>query len=74
MSLDGQVLVIAIVAVVLKLLLWYREKDEVGLDVEPDRQDVLHVDDSELRLRAGEQPNGAEGIVATVLRPRLDGR
>jgi hypothetical protein len=74
MSLDVQVLVVAFVAVALKLLLWYRKKDVVGVDVDPDRQDVLHLDGSELRLRARAQPDGAEDIVATVLRPRLDRR
>jgi hypothetical protein len=44
------------------------------VNVEPDRKDVLHLDDSELRLRAGARPDGAEGIVATTLRPRLDRR
>ena len=46
MSLDGQVLVIAFFAVALKLLLWSREEDVVGTGVEPDRNDVLHLDDS----------------------------
>src|ERR1700730_7514643 len=44
MSLDGQVLVIAVFAVALKLSLWSSE-DVVGVDVEPDRKDVLHLDD-----------------------------
>jgi hypothetical protein len=74
MSLDGQVLVIAFFALALKLLLWSREEDVVGVNVEPDRKDVLHLDDNELRLRAGARPNGTEGIVATALRPRLDRR
>jgi hypothetical protein len=71
MSLDGQVLVIAFFAVALKLLLWSRE-DVVGVDVEPDRKDMLHRDDSGLRLRAGARPDGGEGTVATAPRPRLD--
>jgi hypothetical protein len=74
MSLDGQVLVIAFFALALKLLLWSREEDVVGVNVEPDRKDVLHLDDSGLRLRAGARADGAEGIVATTLRPRLDRR
>jgi hypothetical protein len=74
MSLDEQVLVIAFFALALKLLVWSREEDVVGVNVEPDRKDVLHLDDSELRLRAGARPDGAEGIVATALRPRLDRR
>jgi hypothetical protein len=74
MSLDGLVLVIAFFAVALKLLLWFREEGVVGVDVEPDRKDVMHLDDSGLRLRAGARPDGAEGIVATALRPRLDRR
>ena len=73
MSLDGQVLAIAFFAVALKLSLWSSE-DVVGVDVEPDRKDVLHLDDSGLRLRAGARPGGAEGIAATALRPGLDGR
>jgi hypothetical protein len=73
MSLDGQVLVIAFFAVALKLFLWSR-KDVVGADVEPDRKDVLHLDDSGLRPQAGARPDGAEGIVATTQRPRLDRR
>ena len=46
MSLDGQVLVIAFFALALKLLLWFREEDVVRVDVEPDRKDVLRLDDS----------------------------
>jgi len=61
MSLDGQVVVIAFFALALKLLVWSREKDVVGVNVEPDRKDVLHLDDSELRLRAEARPDGAEG-------------
>jgi len=72
MSLDEQVLVIAFFAVALKLLLWSREEDVVGVDVEPDRKDVLHLDEQRLRLRAGARPDGADGIVATALRRRLD--
>jgi hypothetical protein len=45
MSLDGQVLVIAFFALSLKLLLCFREEDVVAVDVEPDRKDVLHLDD-----------------------------
>lgn len=46
MSLEEQVLVIAFFAVALKLLVWFREEDVVGVDVEPDLNDVLHLDDS----------------------------
>jgi len=46
MSLEEQVLVIAFLAVALKLLVWSMEEDVVGVDVEPDRKDVLHLDDS----------------------------
>jgi hypothetical protein len=74
MSLDGQVLVIAFCAIALKLLLWSRDENLVGLDIDPDRKNVLHLDDSGLRLRAGPQPDGAEGIVTTALRPSLDRR
>jgi hypothetical protein len=74
MSLDGQVLVIAFFAVALKLLLWSREEDGVGVDVEPGRKDVLHLDDSGLRLGARARPEGAEGTVATAPRPRLNRR
>jgi hypothetical protein len=83
MSSDGQVLVIAFFAVALKLLLWSMEEAVVRVDVELDRKDVLHVDNSGLkdvlhvdnsglRLRAGSRAEGAEGIVATARRPRLD--
>ena len=41
MSLDGQVLVIAFFAVALKLFLWFREDDVVGVDIEPDRKHAL---------------------------------
>ena len=73
MSLDGQVLVIAIFAVALKLYLWFSEEDVVRGDVEPDRNDMLHLDDSVLRFQAEARPDGAEGVVATSLRPRLEG-
>ena len=53
MSLDGQVLVIAFFAVALKLLLWCREEDVVGVDVEPDRKDALHLDDSAAATPSG---------------------
>ena len=46
MSLDGQVLVIAFFALSLKLFHWFREEDVVAVNVEPDRKDVLHLDDS----------------------------
>ena len=72
MSLDGQVLVIACFAVALNLLLWSREDKLVGLDVELDPKDVLHLDDSGPRLGAGPRPDGAEGMAATTLRPRLE--
>jgi hypothetical protein len=41
MSLDGQVLVIALFAVALKLFLWSKG-DAVVVDVELNRKDVLH--------------------------------
>jgi len=53
MSLDGQVLVIACFAVALHLLLWCREDNLVGLDVELDPKDVLHLHDSGPRLGGG---------------------
>jgi hypothetical protein len=46
MSLDGQVLVIAFFAAGLRLLVWSRVEDVVGVNVELDRKDVLHPDDS----------------------------
>ena len=70
MPLDGQVLVIAFFAVASKLYLWFSELDAVGVDVEKDGKDVLHLDDSGLGLRVEERP---DGIVATSLRPRLEG-
>jgi hypothetical protein len=53
MSIDSQVLLIAFCAVALKLFLWFRENDVVGVDIEPDRKDVLPLEDSGLRLREG---------------------
>jgi hypothetical protein len=73
MSLDGEVFVIAFFAVALKLYLWFSEVDVVGVDVEPDRKDVLHLDDSGLPLRAEARPDRTEGRIATSLRPRLEG-
>jgi hypothetical protein len=73
MSLDGQVLVIAMFAVALKLYLWFCEEDVVRGDVESDRNDMLHLDDSGLRFQAEARRNGTEGVVATSLRPRLEG-
>jgi hypothetical protein len=73
MSLDGLVLVIAIFAVALKLYLWFSEEGVVRGDIEPDRNDRLHLDDSGLRFQAEARPNGTEGVVATSLRPRLEG-
>jgi hypothetical protein len=74
MSLDGQVLAIAFCAVALKLFLWSRQEGVAGVDVEPDRKDVVHLDDSELRLQAGARPDGAEDIVVSALQPRSDRR
>ena len=74
MSLDGQVLVIAVFAVALKLLLWSREEGVVGVDVEPDRKDVLHLDDSDGDSERERSQTELEGIVATALPPRLDRR
>jgi hypothetical protein len=45
MSLDGQVLVIAFVAVVLNVLLWSKEDNVAGQDVELDPKEVLQLDD-----------------------------
>jgi hypothetical protein len=73
MSFDGQVLVIAFFAVALKLYLWSREAYVVRVDVEPERKEVLHLDGGGQRLRAEARPDGTEGIVATSLRPRLEG-
>ena len=72
MSLDGQVLVIACFAVALNLLVWSREDNVVGLDVELDPKDVLHLDDCGPRLGAVPRPDGAEGMAATTLRSRRD--
>lgn len=74
MSLDGQVLVIAFCAVALKLFLWSREEGVAGVDVEPDRKDVVHLDDSGLQLQAGARPDGAEDIAAIALHSRLGRR
>jgi hypothetical protein len=59
----------------LKLFLWSKEEEEVVVvvDVAPDRKDVLHLDDSGPRLPAEARPDGAEGILATSLSPRLEG-
>lgn len=38
MSLDGEVLAIASCVVALKLFLWSREENAVGVDVESDRE------------------------------------
>ena len=72
MSLDGQVLVIAFVAVALKLFLWSRE-DEAVVIVEPDRKELLRLDDSRLRFTTEARPDRAEGTFATSLSPRLKG-
>jgi hypothetical protein len=72
MSLDGQVLGIACVAVALNLLLWCRDDNLVGLDVELDPKDVLHLDDSGPRLGAGPRPDGAERMADPAVRLRLD--
>jgi hypothetical protein len=45
----------------------------VGADVDPDRKEVLHLDDSGLRLRAEAPPDGAEGISITSLSSRTKG-
>jgi hypothetical protein len=72
MSFVGLVLVIAFCAVALKLYLWSREAHVVRVDVEPERKEVLHLDDGGQRLRAEARPSGTEGIVATS-RPMLKG-
>jgi hypothetical protein len=72
MSLDGQVLVVGCFAVALKLLLWSREDNVVGLDFELDPKGMLHLDDSQPRLGAGPRPDGAKGMAATALGPGLD--
>jgi hypothetical protein len=74
MSLDGQVLVIALFAVALKLFLWSREEGMAGWDVASDRKDGLHLGDNGLRFQAGTRPDGAEDLVAPALNPRLDRR
>jgi hypothetical protein len=61
MSLDGQVLAIAIFAVALKLYLWFSEKDVVRRDIEPERNDRLHLDHNGLRFQVEARPDGTEG-------------
>jgi hypothetical protein len=73
MSVDGQVLVIAFFAVALKLFPWSREDDVAGMHLEPDRKDVLHLDDSGPRLRAAARPEGAEDIFTASLSPSWEG-
>jgi hypothetical protein len=70
MSFDGQVLMIAHFAVALKLFLWSRERHVVVVEVEPDRKDRLHIDDSGLQPPAEAR---AEDIFTTALSPRLKG-
>ncbi len=64
-----EVSVLASFAVALRLFLSSREENVVGVEVEPDRNDLFHLDDSGLRFRAGARLDGAEGIVAKPLRP-----
>jgi hypothetical protein len=73
MLLDGQVLVVALFAVALKLSLWFREEDAVLLDVEPDRKDVLHMDESGMRLPGEAPPEGNKRISARYSSRRLEG-
>jgi hypothetical protein len=61
MSLDGQVLAVAIFAVALKLYLWFSEKDVVRRDIEPERNDRLHLDHNGLRFQVKARPDGTEG-------------
>jgi hypothetical protein len=57
MSLDGQVLVIAIVAIALNLLIWAREADVAEVEDELHRKDAFQRDGGgQLRLRAREVP------------------
>jgi hypothetical protein len=74
MLIDESVLVVAFFAVALKPLLWSMEEDVVGVDVELDRIDLVHLDDSWLRLRAGSRARRSWGLVATALHPRSDRR
>jgi RNA polymerase sigma-70 factor, ECF subfamily len=43
------------------------------VDVELDRNELLHLDDSELRFQAEARPDRADGIFATSLNSRLEG-
>jgi hypothetical protein len=73
MSFDELVLVIAFISVALKLHLWSRQEDVAVVDVEPDRKDVLQLDESGLRLIAEARADETEGIFADSLSPRLEG-
>jgi hypothetical protein len=74
MSLDEQVLMIAFCAIALKLLLWSREGNVVGLDIDPDRKNVLHLDDSGPRFQAGARLEGDVAMVAKTKCFKLDRR
>ena len=74
MSIDGQVLVIAFLAISLKLLVWAREADGVEVKDELHRNGACPLDGRPLRLRARALSAGPERLMVTASKSRGDKR
>jgi hypothetical protein len=73
MSLDGQVLVIAFVAIALKLFIWAREADVIEVEDKLHRTDAFRRDGGgRLRFRARTGSAGPEGLVCTAPDSKVD--
>jgi hypothetical protein len=66
MSIDAQVLVIAFLAISLKLLLWARKTEGVEVEDELHRKHAFHLDARQVQLRAQAHSAGPESLIGTT--------
>jgi hypothetical protein len=66
MSIDAQVLVIAFLAISLKLLLWAGETEGVEVEDELHRKHAFHLDGRQVQLRAQPHSAGPESLIGTT--------
>lgn len=74
MSIDGQVLVVAFLALLLKLLLWAQEGNGVEVEDEPHRKDAFHFDGRLPRARGRAHSAGPVRLIVKASNYRGDKR
>jgi hypothetical protein len=66
MSIDAQVLMVAFLAISLRLLLWARETEGVEVEDELHRKHGFHLDARQVQLRAQAHSAGPESLTGTT--------